>query len=204
MPKTKEKIPAITSVDEFKSVVDGIANQTRERDQIALKQERAIAKIRAEFAEKLTPIDKAIAAQFKRASKFAVLKRAELFPKDIKSSCTALAEFGFSFGKPTLALSGDFTWDDVKDAIRLKLVEIHSQAIQAMKRHENEKAVELTKEAEKWESLLVTTTELVKENVKKLLTDKERALIGTEIQQKESFWVDDKKEKEAKLVEQTA
>jgi len=202
MPKPKkEKIPPISSIEEFTAVVDEIALSTQEFDAIALRQERAIARIRARFAAKLQPIKERVDRQFKRATKFAVLKRAELLPKEAKSSCTALAEFGFRTGNPTLSLAPGFTWEDVQQSIQMKAVEFGILAMDALEAGQDDKAAELNKEREKWQSLLVTKTEVAKDNVKSLLTDEERAMIGTEVTQGESFWVAAKKEKEAKPAE---
>lgn len=204
MPKNQGKIPPISTLDEFKSVVDEIAIQSREYDQIALRQEQAIARIRKRFAEKLAPFKQEIDARFKRATKFAVLKREELIPRGLKSSCTALAEFGFRLGKPALCVTGDFTWDDVKEAIGVRLGDLERRLSMALGRNIHPDAEEIQEELNKWQSLLVTTTEPVKENIKALLTEKERATIYTEIRQGETFWVEAKKEKEAKPVEAAA
>jgi len=51
-------------------------------------------------------------------------------------------------------------------------------------------------ELQKWNELIVTKTEPVKDQIKSVLTNEERAMIGTENTQLESFWVNPKCEKE--------
>lgn len=189
MPKESKPKP-IETVEEFNQVVDGIIIKTQEADAIKLRLERALARVRARYDAKLKPINAVITAQFKRASKFAVLKRKELFLKDVKSASTALAEFGFAFGKPTLALLDDCTWEDVEAAIQVKIKELKEQLLETCDQ-------EASDELDKWEALLSVKTELSKENIKNTLTKEERAAIGTEIKKTESFWLDAKKEKTA-------
>jgi len=197
MKKTKQKIPPITTVEEFRDVVNSVAATILKRDQIALELEDALAAVRAEYAPILEPLDKTVDDQFKRAAKFAILKRDELFGKDSKTSVTALAEFGFRFGKEALALLEGFDWEDVVYAIEAKISGLST--VIATCDPQSERYTELQVERQRWNELIVTKTEPVKDQIKKLLTDKERATIGTELTKKETFWIEPKREKEAAL-----
>ncbi len=200
----KTKIIPITSVEEFKSIVDEITITSQVRDSIALRQERAIARIRARFEKSLGSLNASLDTMFKRATKFAVLKRDELIPKGLQSSCTALSLFGFQKGKPALALVEGFTWADVVDAIQIKIDELKGILASDKEKMSEEDRINFLAEIQKWNELIVTKTEPVKDQIKALLSDEERAKIGTEIQQKETFWVEPKTEKEAKPVEEAA
>lgn len=189
------KIPPIAHVGEFRLVVDGIASNILQRDQIALELEEALAAVRTQYAPRLEPLDKAIAEQFKRATKFAVTKRADLFAKDAKTSVTALAEFGFRAGNGTLSLVGGWSWEDVVDAIQLKIDELEARWLESAIPNRNE----ITADLHKWKELIVTRTDPVKDEIKSRLTDDERAQIGTKIAKTENFWIEPKREKEAPI-----
>lgn len=195
----KTKTPPIATAEEFRAVVDSIATVTLKREQIALELEDALAAIRAEYAPLLEPLDKERTEQFKRATKFAVLKRSELFANDTKTSVTALAEFGFRDGNGTLTLLDGFAWEDVVDAIQLRIDELGG-LICAL-HPQSKRYTELQVEYQRWHELIITKTSPVKDQIKACLTDAERAQIGTEIEKKESFWIEPKREKQAKLTE---
>ena len=205
MKKPKaQKQPPIVTTEEFRAVVDTIATKILQRDIVALQMEEELAAVRSRYETDLTPLDELIGVQFKRASKFAVLKRADLFAKGKKSSVTALAEFGFrDASKPTLTLREGFDWDDVTAAIRVRIDELKNDQAH-LASWENLKHQALTVEIQRWEQLLVIKTEPVKDQIKACLTDEERGQIGAELTQKESFWIEPKREKEAKIIEEAA
>ena len=194
MPKPKSpKQKPIASVDEFKAVVDCIAQADLARQKLNLALEAKIAALREAAAPQIDAFDKEIATALKAASKFAKAKRGELLPKDRQSAFTALAEFGFRKGTPALSLLSGHSWQDVVEAIQARIAELESAKTNT---RSAAKAQEIQTEIDRWKGMLCIIVEPVKDQIKTVLSDAERADIGTEITTKETFWVAPKKEKQ--------
>ena len=189
----------INSAAEFELVLDEIALDLLERDQLCLNRETAIAAVRDEAAPAIEAIEGKIKLALASAERFATVNRATLLPGEAKSEKTTLAEWGFRNSTKSLVLLDAWKWPDVVNAIQAHLAELHAEFEEAELAEDNERLCMAQAAIDKWEGFLVTTTEVVKDPIKTELTDDERASIGTKLRQGESFWVEPKREKDKPL-----
>ena len=102
-PMTKRlKAPVISSEEEFRATITGIAQLQNQVLALCAKRDGAVQRVQAEFAERIDPVDDAIDAALSLVEKYADEHRAALLPKDRKSADTTLATFGSRTGNRTV------------------------------------------------------------------------------------------------------
>jgi len=190
--KTKRaKVEPIKDRAEFDIELDGISTNLLKLDAIKLDLEAKITALREAASAEIKELETAIGLALARSEKFATINRATLIPDGKKESQTTLTLFGFRWGNKSLVTVENWDWNDVVTAIQAKIETIKDQIHDA----DADKLGALVEELAKWDQLIVTKTEVAKDQVKSDLTDEERASIGTKINQKECFWVEPKREK---------
>ena len=167
-PKSNRLKPEadIATRAEFNTVLDAIANGQIERDAMVLERDNELLQVREEFDPKINALNERMNALILRAERFATIHRDELFGK-LKSAASALTNYGFRLGNPTLKLlSRKWSWDQVLDALKAK---------------------GLTQ-------FVVVKETPDKDAMKAQLDDEQLAAVGCRIDQGEAFYVEPKRD----------
>ena len=158
--------PDIASPAEFFRVLDQIAQDQLAREQALLDLETEINQVRERYEPVTKTLGDRLSAAVLRAEKYATIHRETLFGKT-KSASTALTLFGFRLGQPTLKLlNSKWKWETVIAALK----------------------------ANKLDQFVVVKETPDKDGMKANLSDDQLALVGTRIDQTESFFVEPKRE----------
>jgi phage host-nuclease inhibitor protein Gam len=115
----KPKNPAIADTATLHSTVDEIARlEVALRAKVA-QRDKAIQVIRDEHDGPIEDLKKRIKTLVTLSETYCLARRGEVFPGKDKSTCSALARFGFKLGNPTLCLlNRKWTWDMVLNTLR--------------------------------------------------------------------------------------
>lgn len=161
------KAKSFTTRAEFDSALDSIAALQVQLRSAEAARDAEIQAVRDEHAEEIDDLKARLDAQAVLAEKYAVDHRAELFPGKLKSAETALANFGFRIGNPTLVLlNRKWSWESVLAAVK-----------------------------EAFPKRYVRVTEAVdKDALKAHLDGSQLAAIGCRIAQAETFYVEAKEQ----------
>lgn len=167
--RIKSNEMSIATRSEFEAEIDSICRRQLELEARVVARDAAIAKVRDRHDPEIEAIKAEIEAGVLRCERFAATHRESLFGK-VKSAATALADYGFRLGNPTLALlNRKWTWSEVLLALRNR----------------------------DWERFIVIKESPDKEAMKSQLTDEQLAAVGTRIVQGESFYIEPKRDGQA-------
>ena len=158
------KEAAVTKEQALGAVNEAALLQTRLR----ILQEKAAKRIQAiqsALADEQSALESRIDAAMATAHGYAAAHRDELFSGARKSAETALAEYGFRMGQPTLKPLPKHTW---------------------------ESALKAALESKTYASFVVSRPRLDKEALKKRLGKDALAALGLQVVQQEVFFVDPK------------
>lgn len=152
---------------EFDSALDEIAGLQVDLRAIEAERDNELQAVRDMFARDLEKISGKLKALIVLADKYAETHREELFPTKLKSAETALANYGFRIGNPTLCLlNRKWSWEGVLNAVKAA-----------------------------FRGQYVRTTEAVdKDALKRELSPEQLATIGCRIDQAETFYVEAKEQ----------
>ncbi len=157
----------ISTKDQFENLVNRIAILQTQRTRIATDRDAQINAITVLAAESLDPLDDQIAELLQAAETFADQNRELLFGTDKKSAETALCDYGFRKGNPTLKLiNSKWKWERVVTTLQAK----------------------------KMQRFIRMKPEPDKDAMKTDLTTEQLKALGCEIDQKETFWAEPKVE----------
>ena len=156
----------IESVPEFEQEIDTLAGVIVEKDQLSAEFAAVILKVKEKYAPKIKSIKKELDSRVKLCAAFAHDHRESIFAKGLKTSSTALANYGFRKGTPKAALYSKWTWEKVLQAINENGWQDDYARV----------SIDVNKEA----LIEVSKTEEGAEILKK---------IGVKITQSESFWI---------------
>lgn len=152
---------------EFDSALDEIAGLQVDLRALEAMRDNELQAVRDMFARDLEKISSKLKALIVLADKYAETHRDELFPTKLKSSETALANYGFRIGNPTLCLlNRKWNWEGVLNAVKAA-----------------------------FKGQYVRTTEAVdKDALKRDLSPEQLATVGCRIDQAETFYVEAKEQ----------
>ena len=166
------RIKAISDIGsraEFDSLLEQIAIMQLSKERLELRRDRKLLNIRADYDPDIKDVAEKMEAAVLRAEKYATTHREELLPGKKKTSETGVAFFGFRTGNPTLVLlNRKWTWKKVIEAIRTCFGNP--------------------------EQFIITKEVVDKDAMKLSRTDEERAMVGTRIEQHETFFIDPKRD----------
>lgn len=168
MTKRIKAISEIRDREEFDRVIDNIVIMQLSKERLELRRDQKILEVRQSYDGGINDIAEKMQMDVIRAEKFAEEHREDILPGKKKSADTKLAFFGFRTGNPTLVLlNRKWTWQKVVDFL--------------------EKQVD-------WKKFLVIKASVDKDAMKAQLTPEQLATCGTRIEQKETFFVDPKRD----------
>jgi phage host-nuclease inhibitor protein Gam len=152
---------------EFDRLIDDTVTLQLIKEGRELERDEQLLAVRDLFDPEISDLDEAIQNNVLRAEKYALDHRDELLPTKLKSAETSFAFFGFRIGNPTLVLlNRKWTWAQV--IAQLKLL-FDGQ-------------------------FLLVKTSVDKDGMKARLTPEQLVSVGTRIEQKETFFIDPKRD----------
>lgn len=152
---------------EFIQTLDSIARKGVELDTLQAAKEAALQQVLTDHDPKISEVTKEIDQLTMRAEQWASLRREKLFQKGKKSASTALTIYGYRLGNPSLKPAKGWNWNKITSLLK----STHRKAY------------------------LVTKTTPDKEAIRLHVKPHKLAMLGMEIKQEETFFVERKTEK---------
>lgn len=168
MPRIKPV--EIENKEECVELINEISRLELERRKQELELKRQIQKIQDEIGPGIVALQELIEGKVARVSAYLDTHSAVMFKKGTKSGETALADFGFRIGNPTLSTAKKWKWDDVIKALKLDDL---MKAYVRTKEEVNKDLIKADYAADK-------------------ITPEMLAAFGMKITQSESFWIEPK------------
>lgn len=160
----------VENKEECVELINDVARLELQRRKQELELKRKVQKIQDELGPGIIALQELIEGKVARISAYLDTHSAAMFKKGTKSGETALADFGFRIGNPTLSTERKWKWDDVLKALKLD--------------KEMSKYVRTKEEVQK---------DLVKADfAAEKITPEQLASFGMKITQTESCWIEPK------------
>ena len=109
----------IKSKEECVELINDVARLEMDRRKQEIELKRKIQALQDEFGPGIVALQELIEGKVARISEYLDAHADAMFKKGTKSGETALAEFGFRIGNPTLGTAKKWKWDDVLAALKL-------------------------------------------------------------------------------------
>lgn len=160
----------VQNKEECVELINEVARLELDRRKAELKLKKDVQALQDEQGPKIVAMQEAIDGKMARISRFLEGHSGVMFKPGTKSGETALADFGFRVGNPTLKCERRFTWEDV---------------------------LKYLKTDEEMRKYVRTKEEVQKDTIKNdyaagKLDDAKLKAFGMKVQQSESCWVEPK------------
>lgn len=160
----------VENKEECVELINEVSRLELQRRKLEIELKRAVQKIQDEMGPQIVALQELIEGKVARISDYVSDHSEAMFKKGTKSGETALADYGFRTGNPTLSTAKKWKWEDV---------------IKALKTDEFMRAYVRTKEE--------VQKDLVKADyTAEKLNSEILSAYGMKITQTESFWIEPK------------